>query len=212
MPEEKTIEELLKELECESPIEIKPVVKKSNILKFLEQFNIEHGYCLIQREILYKLYKQYSDKPMNKRKFYREIQNYLKQVKSSLYINQKSFDLSEKVINLLKPNTKVTSRMIPMQMHFNNFIKKYDLKPGKHPNNIWVSVKTLYDLYDEWVYEIRKKRPLNFYEVLNFCKIYFPKSKKDQNDKIWISLDDSIEETIKARKSYINEKKEEQKK
>lgn len=216
---EKTIEELLKELENQAskPEVVKPKKTSSDILKFLTTFSIEPGYCLIERKILYKLYKQYErthgiHKPLIERKFYRLIKNYLKSVKSCLYINQKSFDLSEKVINLLKPEVRQTTKMIPMQMHFNNFIKKYNLKPGKKPHQIWVSAKTLYDLYDEWTYGIRKKRPLSYRSFTNFCKIYFPISKEDQRDKVWISLDDSISETIKARNSYINEEEKEPKK
>lgn len=213
---EKTIEELLKELENQAsqPKVVKPRKESSDILKFLTVFNIENGYCLVDRKILYQLYKQYErkhgvHKPLIERKFYRLIKNYLKSVKTSFYINQKSFDLSEKVVNLIKPEVRQTTKMIPMQMHFQNFIKKFNLKPGKKPTQIWVSAKTLYDLYDEWTYGIRKKRPLSYKSFVNFCKIYFPISKEDQQDKVWVSLDDSISEIIKARNSYKNEEKKE---
>lgn len=213
---EKTIDELLKELEekTSNPEVVKVQRNYSDILKFLTTFHIENGYCLIDRKILYQLYKQYEKKhgvhkKLIERKFYRLMKNYLKSVKTSFYINQKAFDLSEKILNLLKPEVRQTTKMIPMQMHFQNFIKKFNLKPGKKLTQIWVSAKTLYDLYDEWTYGIRKKRPLSYQSFVRFCNIYFPISKEDQYDKTWISLDDSIAELIKARNSYKNEQKKE---
>ena len=209
---EKTIEELLNELEKSEPtkvVEVKKRTRESDIFKFLTKFNVEPGVNLIERKILYNLYKKYSESPVKEKKFYSQLKNYLKASKSYFHINQKSLDLSERVLNMLTPPSKrSTTKMIPLQMHFNNFLKKYDIKPGKKPNHIWVSAKTLYDLYDEWSYGIRKKRPLNYKQFISLCKVYFPIAKTGVYEKVWISLDDSIKTIIEARNSYKNEKEE----
>lgn len=206
-------EDLLKELEKTPEVveEVKSKATKSNeILNFLYTFNVEPGNFEIERKIIYNLYKNYSDKPMGEKRFYKQLEQYLtttkgKRTRVFFNINQKSLDLSEKVTNLLKPRTRPSTKMIPLQMHFNNFVKKYGFKAGTKPNFIWVSVKVLYDMYDEWVYEIRKKKPLGYKEFTNFCKIYFPVSKEGDG-KVWLMLNDSVSDVIKARNSFKNEK------
>lgn len=215
IPSTISTEELLKELEKTPNIEKAEVitqkpVKESDILKFLTKFNIEPGNHTIERKIIYNLYQNYSETPIGEKKFYKKLSEYLTSVKGQrtrvfFHINQKSLDLSEKVTNLLKPRTRPSTKMIPLQMHFNNFVKKYELKVGKKPNFIWVSVKVLYDLYDEWVFNIRKKKPLGYKEFNNFCKIYFPVTK-ESDGKVWLMLNDSASELIKARNSFKNEK------
>jgi hypothetical protein len=219
VPSTISTEDLLKELEKIPEVveDVKPKIpEKNEILNFLYTFNIEPGNFEIERKIIYNLYKNYSDKPLSEKKFYKRLQQYLtttkgKRTRIFFNINQKSLDLSQKVTNLLKPKTRPSTKMIPLQMHFDNFVKKYGLKAGKKPNFIWVSVKVLYDMYDEWVYQIRKKKPLGYKEFVNFCKIYFPISKEGDG-KVWLMLNDSASETIKARNSFKNEKEKKSKK
>lgn len=222
IPSTISIEDLLKELEnAKEPEptvekEVKKRVGEDSLLKFLTEFNIEPGSQKVDRKIIYKLYEQYTSQPLGEQKFYKEISNYLVTTKGKymmyrkfLHINQKSLDLSEKVINYLKPKKRPKTKMIPMQMHFQNFINKFNLKPGKSPDNIWVSIRTLYDLYDEWIYKIRKKRPLTFNNFTNFCKLYFP-AVKYTTGKVWVSLDDSIKQLIEARTSFKDEQEKEE--
>lgn len=213
LPSTISTEDLLKELEktpVQEQLEIPKPKKENDIMRFLTTFNIEPGDQMIERKIIYKLYEQYSQDPVGEKKFYKLLAKYItttngKRTRVFFNINQKSLDLSEKVTNLLKPRTRPSTKMIPLQMHFNNFVKKYELKAGKKPNFIWVSTKVLYDLYDEWVFAIRKKKPLSYKEFTNFCKIYFPISK-ESDKKVWLMLNDSASELIKARNSFKNEK------
>lgn len=217
IPSTISVEDLLKELENSKEVDAKETkvpVKENSLLKFLNEFNIEPGTHKVDRKIIYKLYEQYSLHPLGEKKFFKEVSNYLAtsdgrymKYRKFLHINQRSLDLSERVINLLRPKSRPKTKMIPMQMHFQNFVNKFNLKVGKSPNSIWVSVPTLYDLYDEWVYGIRKKRPLAIKEFTNFCKLYFP--IKRTNSKVWVSLDDSIKQLIEARTSFQDEKEEE---
>lgn len=213
-----TTEELLKALEEQTPVvkatSISDNVKKSSVVsRFLTTFNIEPGDNPIDKTVLLNLYKNYaksidSKTPVSFQYLYPILENYIKKSGRNFYINQKSLDLSDRVMNLLNPEKKSQTSVLPLQTHFNNFLKKYNIKPGKKPNNFWVSVATLFDLYDEWVYSIRKKRPLTYKTFGMFCTIYFKDAKKDKKSKKWVSLDDSIAKTIKARTSYQNEKEE----
>lgn len=207
LPSSISTDDLLKQLETVKEEVKKKTRKSSDLLEFLTTFNIEPGIIRVERKILYRLYKQYSNKPLSDAAFYRRLANYIKMEKNFFYVNQKQVDISERVLNLLKPAHREQTRVVPLQMHFQNFIKKFNLKAGKKPNTIWVSAKTLYDLYDEWTYGIRKKTPLNYRQFTKFCTIYFPINKQTTG-KIWISLDDSIFELIKARNSFKNEEKE----
>ena len=219
IPSTISIEDLLKELENSKEPEptvekeIKKRIGEDSLLKFLTEFNIEPGSNRVDRKIIYKLYEQYTSHPLSEKRFYREIKTYLTtsdgkymKYRKFLHINQRSLDLSERVINYLKPKSRPRTKMIPMQMHFQNFVNKFNLKIGKAPKSIWVSVTTLYDLYDEWVYDIRKKRPLGIKEFSNFCKLYFPTTKRIHT-KVWVSLDDSIKQLIEARTSFQNEQR-----
>lgn len=215
LPSDISTEDILKALskEAESITGTTSIrIKRTEIvLSFLNMFDIKPGSDPIDRQILFNLYARYERSQKIKRAkkartFYNKLQDYLKITGSIVYINQKSLDLSERVLNLLKPKERPQLNVMPLQLHFQNFIKKYSIKPGKKTNFIWVTATALYDLYDEWAYSIRKKKPLTFVLFCQFSKIYFPTTKKDSFSKLWISLDDSITSAIESRMK--NEEKE----
>jgi len=214
LPSTISTDDLLKQLENEKPFVEKNdkepskrrPKKESEILSFLNTFNIQPGDERIHGRIIYNLYKKYADDPLSEIKFYNRLINYIKIHQGYFFVNQKSLDLSERVIAFLTPTPRPKTKIVPLQIHFNNFIKKFDLKSGKAPHHIWVSLKTLYDLYDEWTYNIRKKKPLGYKHFSKFCQIYFPITKQTTG-KIWISLDESITEFIKQRNVFKSEEK-----
>lgn len=216
-PDKKTTEQLLQDLENYEVVQPKRVKNEDDIVAFLRFYNIEDGPSRIPSKTLYNLYKKSTTKPSNEATFNLRIGKYLLkyQIRANVYykINQKTINLSEKALELLKPKREKTKNHF-WKIHFENFIKKFNLKSGKETHFIWVSIAILFDLYDEWTYEIKRNSTLNIKVFSEFCRLYFPKTTiKDR--KTWFCMDETIKETLteeriarfEARKQTPDEKK-----
>lgn len=225
LPNNKTNEELLKELNSVEESQEEISSEEDGILTFLRFYNIEAGKNKIKARYLYKLYKQFTKNPKNNKSFNIILGYYLPfisekgNIEKCYLLNQKVLNLSKRALEFLEKEPKRPKhRSLPWIEHFNGFIKKYDIKAGSDENYVWVSSFILFDLYDKWVYEIRKKRNLSKFELIQLCKASFLSKKDSITD--WFKIDTSItkhlsrevDEKIKARNSLTNETKEKQKK
>lgn len=225
LPNSKSTEELLKDLDSAQEEFLndttKPIDQEDTIITFLRFYNIEPGTQQILQKYLYKLYKQFTKDPVNSRSFSNSIIQYIPSIvkhdERFFLINQKVLNLSERAMKFIEED-KNRSLKVSWKFHFDNFIKKYEIKAGKGDDWIWVSSDILYNLYDKWVYEIGRKTSLLVPEFRKLCKVYF--STKEGKHSPWYKLDNSIlkhvspemDSGIKARNSSNNEKKEKQKK
>lgn len=225
-PVQKTTEELLNDLNNPSTeISEEKIQSEDTILTFLRFYNIEPGPYYIKDKYLYKLYKQFTEVPVSSISFHIRMGEYLK-ISKPIYpeekdkhfkyysINKKQLNLSEKALEVIENTEKYPPhKSLVWKDHFNNFLEKYEIKPGKE-KYIWVSTNTIYDLYDKWTYEIKKKKCLSKSELIKFCKIYF-EYKRDGMYSFYYKLDETIKDKMsetQARNRLTNEKKEKQKK
>jgi len=228
-PIQKTTQELLNELNTPVESTEEKIQNQDTVITFLRFYNIEPGPHYIKDKYLYKLYKQFTENPVSSVLFQTRMGEYLKsvnpifrekrkQIGKHYLINKKQLNLAEKALEILeKENKKPSHKSIVWKNHFENFLNKYGIKPGKD-KYIWVSTNTLYDLYDKWVYEIKKRRALSKRELVQFCKIYF-EYKRDQAYSFYYKLDETIVQLTKkdkmsetqARNSLTNEKEKQKK-
>lgn len=222
LPNSKSLEELLKDLE--NPSESETIqVEEDSILTFLSFYNIEPGKEKIKDTLLYKLYKQFTKDPKSAQGFHTAIGSYIPTVTEFNYqrfylINQKVLNLSKRALEFLKKDVKARPRhrVISLRIHFDNYMKKYALEPKDE--FIWASFDVLYNLYDKWTYEIKKKNRLSLEEFRKLCQIYLihKENKTAQWFKVNISitkhLSKEMDKKIKARNSFPNEKEEKSKK
>ena len=221
LPNSKSLEELLKDLDDPNESTEQIQIEENSILTFLSFYNIEPGKERIRNTFLYRLYKQFTKDPKSPKAFHRVLYDYIPFVEEfnddKFYlINQKVLNLSKRVIEFLKKDdkSKLRKRATSWKFHFDNFVDKYDIKPGDDKNFIWVSFPILYNMYDKWTYEIKKNNRLSLEEFRRLCQIYLnhKESKKTQwfkvNNSITKYISREMDKKLKARNRSPNETKE----
>jgi len=196
LPDKISDEELLKALETakDDEFSLKLDRKEDEIVSFLRFFNIENGNHPIRKTQIYRLYKLYSKNPIGNIEFQEKLGHYIVPVVKYYKINKTAANLNDKLYEFLEKNTinKDRFKVKSWHTHFNNYIKKYSIKSGSRDNFIWLESFLLYDLYDQWTYEIKKKSPLSEETFNRFCKLYFKEKKTTDKWILWLKIDDSI--------------------
>ncbi len=222
-PVQKTTEELLKDLDNPSisttPVIEEKIQSEDTVLTFLRFYNIEPGTYTIKDTYLYKLYRQFTSEPVTSKTFQKALGYYLKYVQPKFpndktvtgkhyLINKKMLNLSEKALELVKKSDKTAQhKSLTWKTHYDSFLKRYGIEAGKDGDYIWASTTTLFNLYDKWTYEIKRKIGLSKREFIKFCKAHF-EYKQDKNT-LWYKINDITKDKkseIKARNSLTNEK------
>lgn len=214
-PIEHSTEELLKSLENEEKFSeseeliIYPDIN-NDIPSFLSMYEIQPGKDVVPHRTLYELYKLWSKNPVSKDVFGNEIGKYLlihqKGPKLFYLINHKALKLTKEAYKFILDRSIDKTKSPPWKRHFDSFISKYNIQPGSY----YLESFVLYDLYDQYVYEIKKKQPLGEDQFFNFCKIYFPNARLTENRVRWFGVDESIKQFItderlkQLRESRVN--------
>ena len=168
---------------------------KDDVLNFLSSYKIEPGKDLVPYKGLYELYKQWSKTPCGKKEFPNRINKYLpaKAVDGKVYyyINRKVFDITNEVWKLILKHTRTAPKSEAHKKHFDLFLAKYNIKSGDY----YIPNFALFNLYDQYTYEIDKKKPFGNEQFVAFCKLYF-NHKYTNEHELWWGLDPIIKTII----------------
>lgn len=178
---EATTEELLEIAKGTSDIELH-VDTGNDVLDFISFYRLKKGPHLVTKQLLYKLYRQWSQTPLTAKTFSREMALFITTNKTTFSINVAECSILQQTLEKLKDKTK--SKLY--KTHFDNYLKKYNIKKG----TFFVKDTVLYNLYDKWTYGIRKRNPLGIGNFNKFCKLYFKYVIKGRS--YWFSIDKSI--------------------
>lgn len=178
-----------------------------DVYNFVVFYNLHPGDNIISTKAIYNLYKKWSKNPLKKQKFIGKLINYLPlQSRNNLKINESVININRKIFELIKsdPTVKVHNK----QVHFQNYLEKYNLTPGHN----FVNINTLFHLYHKWVVYINKKGRFNKAILKKFLRIFF--KEKTNHIKTWYGINFSKldEETMKKIIELENEKETENKK
>lgn len=182
---EVTDEELLKLLEGNSETsELNIEEYPNDVLEFMSVFNLQNGPYPVKTAVLGRFYSQWSQNPLKPNQFTKELHKFLNIDGNNFMLNITNNEILKKTLKHLekRDNTKLKIS----KLHFDNFIKKYNIQKG----DFWMKDIVFYDLYDKWSYEINKKRPFSFYSFKKFCNLYFMKKSIHSND--WYAVNKSI--------------------
>lgn len=198
---EATDAELEKLLEGnDSPDLFEPSLYHNDMLEFISAYRLKNGDHPVTTKLLYQLYLKWSERPLKPRAFTISMGNFIPYVNNRFfYINLNDQQILKRTFNFLK-KTRTENKIKAYKIHYENFLKKYDIKTGTFA----VKTPVLYNLYDKWAYEIKRGRPLGYRVFLNFCKLYFNNKRIVHN--YWFYVDKSIikhfsEEMIRAMKN-----------
>lgn len=170
----------------------------NDVIQFLSFYRLKSGNKPITSGILYKLYKQWSKTPLTRMRFTMQTQDFLANKSQGIcvyfYLNVSEGSILKKLIKHLKGTSKIKEKS--SKKHFDNFLNKYSIKLG----TFFVKDIVLYNLYDKWCYEIKKKMPFSLSQFKAFCKLYF-KYKIVDNEN-WYSVDQSIVQFLTEEMIY----------
>jgi hypothetical protein len=188
-------EELLEALEQKKG-EQKAQEHETDVPLFLSFYKIKPGKDLVNKRLFYKLYKYWSVSPISQVLFGLQINQFLKPhsigANTYFYVNQKAMDLSKQAYDLILKHTEDATKIPNWKSHWDKFIGYYNIKSGVY----FIEAYILYNLYDKFVYETRKKRPLGYSSFINFCRLTFEKEKLTADGITYFGVHDSIKNHI----------------
>jgi len=197
----KEIEDLLKQLDDADDTAIED--SNFDVFNFLAFYNIQPGENLVKKDLLYSLYKKWSKIPVTPASFTIAASKYLPVEKTYFFtINESSFNITKKIIKLLKKHTKDFVKTRSYKNHFDNYLKYYTIEPGDY----WIELDNLYHLYDKWTFKNKVQRILSKNQFYRFCKLYFKTRESFQKRVTWFSVNESIKQHFKYLESNNEEK------
>lgn len=211
---ELTTEDLLNTLQDNSIQKYRNIeVTQDNVYNFISFYNFQAGIDKVSQKAIQKLYKKWSKSPITQLKFTTHFNTYFLPYKEGSYtyylLNESSIDINKKILNDLAKVPKDLTKILKNQRHFEMYLKKFGIVPGKD----FVSLEVLYYLYDKWTYEMDKKKDvLTKYILTIFLGLFFQKKANPKKGKIWFGINMNKLE-IETKKKMIeyeeNEKKSE---
>lgn len=185
---------LLKESNLGQSKPVKSPIKGNHqdLYLFVSTFSIEEGENQVYAQLLWQLYKAWSIQPVKYAKFRKFIKAAVPSLFNTLFINRKSFNISEDLEKQLTSRIKFKVKYDSQNKHFTNFLKKHIIEDG----GTWVPASLLFETYRIWVKRIRKANTLGPEQFESFCKHYLKFTESNPETKVAINL-----ESIKWPKS-----------
>lgn len=187
-----TEEELLKLLEqSDNDVEV-DVYAPNDLLGFISVYKLSPGTNPVRKSLLYQLYTQWSDKPVDRHSFSLGLgMHFLTRMEKKLSyfcMDNQAEELIKKLYEFKKPIDRTKHKN--WKIHFDFYLKKYDIVKG----SLYIKGSVLYNLYDKWTYENNRKHSLGIEQFNNFCRLYF-KEKQIYNCP-WYAVDKSIQQHL----------------
>lgn len=184
-----SVEDLLKFAQSEKEDSSTPEIstESDNVLSFLMAFQIKPGKDKVTGRLFYELYKKWATDPVSKVAFSLKFNMYIAPDNDARYysVDRSGFKIGQEVEKYLLANSRPVTKSKTYKNHFEHFLKKYSLKPGKR----FVEVFVLYYLYDKWTYQIKKKQPLGPVQFQSLCKLYFKNRRISSSRVAWFGVD-----------------------
>lgn len=189
MPNNLSLDDLINTAELEEEKQESVIEYDTDIVSFLLAFDIRQGSYAVTVKLFYDLYKKWSKNPVKKTKFDKEVANFLirHQKGPNVYylVDKDVFKVSEEIQKLILGSRIDKTKSKTYKIHFDNFLKKYQLKSGTY----YIESFILYFLYDRWAYSINKKNSLSSAQFFNFCKLYFPFKRNSESRVMWFGIE-----------------------
>lgn len=167
LPHTLTEDELLSQLKDEANQTTIEAVD-NDVLLFISTYNIQSGKDRVHKNILYRLYKNWSKEPVGVTKFGREIGLYLGSVGNWTYVNQNAIKLSKMAQEAFLKRKKVKTRSPHYKAQVERFMKECCISKG----TFWLEAEILFDLYDEWCYSNNRSTQLTVQNLSALLKLY----------------------------------------
>lgn len=200
-PKDLELEELLKVL-ASSP---EPTTKEENasgykndILGFLHFFDIKEGTIPIRRQVLYRIYKEWSENPVKSPSFARQMGEFFPLTDTRYYyLNHSTVNLKGTSYKRFIGKRRDRTKSPKYREHFEKYLSVYNISAGK----TWFPSFVLYYLYDKWTYEKNLNTHLSEEMFERFLVLYF-KQKTTNRGTNWFQINKDIYNVIPKDKVF----------
>ena len=191
LPSKISTEDLLKALDSKEEVkeEIREVFDFGNdVPLFLSKYKIESGTQTITKKKLYRLYKQFSETPVNLYEFYLTVGGFIESYKDDHYLINLNRAEIHNLIQKNKPNSKkfaLTS--VSTRRHFELFLEETDINKGQK----WVEAHVLIYLYHKWCRANKKSIRLKPKVFVSFARLYL-ETKRTTHQFTWFKVNEVL--------------------
>lgn len=201
LPNEQTLEELLKTLEQTKEESIVGV--SDDVFSFISTFNILPGNYHVLKSAMYDLYRKWSKDPVTRTKFGLKMNKHFKTYAKGPYIyyglNVDSLLVEKETLKIIESKKRDKTKNPNWQKHFNDFLNYYKLSKGTN----WVQSFVISYFYDQWCYKNRRKKLLSDINIFNFCKLYFKHKRNTESRMMWFAVNEEfVKQFLSPQKLY----------
>jgi hypothetical protein len=191
VPRELELEELLKALES-APENVSETSTeyRNDLLAFLSFYNLQNGNEKVNKTLIKRMYREWSDDPIEGRLLDWELGKLLTQcpTDSRCYlVNEKAINLAASAYKYLLGRKHNKTKSPFYKKHFDRFLSSHGIKKGQ----VWMPAFVLFHLYDKWTYKNKSHRTMSQEYFMAFCNLYFER-KRVKGTYYWYRVDESI--------------------
>lgn len=166
-------------------------VFKTDIPSFIIKYELKAGDKIASGNILYTIYKNFSDSPVNRSSFSREFSLYFNQQKGYYLINKDPSELIADYSQAIKKKRIPRIRQKSTKLQFEAFLAFYKITKGEE----WIEAHVIQHHYDKWTYNEKKKRRITNEDLLVLLRIFF-ENRKTRNGYVFKLTHGFSRETI----------------
>lgn len=181
--------------------EVEVSTDTSDVLSFVMAYGLKPGDYQVTNRLLYSLYRHWAKNPISRQSFAMELGKYIiPDSRGYHFVDRPAFKVSQEVEKYLIKSTRSATKVKSYKRHFDNYLKKYSLKPGDY----YIETFVLYYLYDKWTYGIKKKRPLGQNQFTSLCELYFKKKRNNNSRVMYFGIDRKALFQVITLKQIVN--------
>jgi len=187
---------LLKALEAEKEqSQVTEIVEyDNNIVPFLSQFSIVPGDHLVNKKLLYKLYKANVEEPVSAILFYKTVGLFLQDHRDAyntfFKINLDQFKIAEFLFDVRKKVKYRRTTSPAYRRHFEAFLENKGIKKGDH----WIEGFMLYAMYKEYRKHNNAVSLFGYKGFIQFLRLYFKYKRNGRSKGLVFAVDKSTHE------------------
>jgi hypothetical protein len=198
LPHHISTEDLLASLETAEDTET--TEWSNDVPYFLSHFKFEQGQNKVKNNLIYRLYRLYSKKPVSQCEFSATVSQFIE-------YNGKYFKMNVKPMRIAKVvNTKVKDKKISIATNlvykakYEKFLKECDVKKGR----TWVEGLILYEIYRHYAINNNFKSKLSQPCFILISKLYFKTKRIGESNAVWFNIDKEIVSRFLTEQDLIN--------
>lgn len=201
LPNEQTLEELLKTLEQTKEESIVGV--SDDVFSFISTFNILPGNEPVLKNAVFDLYKSWSNDPVSRTSFglkmNKHFQGYSTAGRNYYKLNINSIQVERETLLAIQKHKIDKTKYPNWHKHFNDFLSHYNILKG----TTWVQSFVIAHFYDQWCYKNKRKKLLSDTNIFNFCKLYFKHKRNSESRMMWFAINkEFVDQFLSPQKLY----------